>query len=1000
MVHLSESRRSRARRRWYGGVSVAALTVLSCGAAPAFAQESTGTVPQTPPMLEDTSGGDRGGDIVITGRRAAIESAIKRKQNSDTIIDSILADDAGKLPDNSITEVLQRVSGVAIVRFDALGDPDHFSAQGSGLQVRGLSGVAGRLNGREIFSANGGRGLTFGDVTPELMAAVDVYKSSTADLIEGGTGGQIDLRTKMPFDYREFTVRGAVNASYGDLRDKTKYGGSILVTDRFDTPIGEVGVLVDVARNNFAQKSDFLRTEPYYKTRINGSDYFIPGGFTYGDQNYDRRREGLYAAVQWAPAENLTFGQTFFQSKYSETSFGHGVFVTSKTLTVDPATSKFDDNNGLLSTPNTYVYGPSTFLPAGGSITAGGNTGFSAGTSKTTDLSTTMEWKPDDRATIRAAFQYVKSTSTRRAYDLFPAIPYPSAFGIDLTGDFSQVTLPASALPGFDNPANYRWNASQDHLEDNEGTLYAGNVDFEYQMSDEGFFRTFKAGVRYADRSERDNNSGYNWQAFGQGWNGSNPVTFANSPAEDYAKFAFDDFFRGKATLPTPVLLPTDAAAQRFDVAGDHRRYGNPIQPDRFLPLDLTQSASTSMSTYALLRFQDQDAFFGIPMQGNVGARLVSNKNLSKGFFQQNSSTFVRNGVLVTLPTVGTPRQGSRSYARVLPSINVQLLPDPSVRVRFAYNVTLDNPSFQALRASGSLSVRTASLEGAASGSPGQFGGFTTDSGNPRLKPLISKNLDFSAEWYPKSGTELHMSAFHKTLQNPLIYGAGNQILRVTLPGGVTSDELVQSTNVFNATKNARVQGIEAGVKTFFDMLPGVLSGLGIEANYTFIDSKNPGDSFIDINGVQRTDVPYAGLSRHNFNITGLYERGKLSARVAYSWRSRYLMTTNSNGTNGDYIYYKQPTPSTVGCGTITSTTNAFCQFVDISLPVYSEPYGSLDAGITYRITKNIAVSVQGSNLTNEVAKTSMGGYNGNTRYIRSWFVSDRRFDGTLTFSF
>ena len=130
-----------------------------------------------------------------------MQAAEQRKKNSEGIIDSVVADEAGKLPDNSITEVLQRVSGVSIVRFAALNDPDHFSVEGSGIQVRGLTGVASRLNGRDIFSANGGRSLLWGDVTPELMSAVDVYKAATADLIEGGTGGQIDLRTKLPFDF-------------------------------------------------------------------------------------------------------------------------------------------------------------------------------------------------------------------------------------------------------------------------------------------------------------------------------------------------------------------------------------------------------------------------------------------------------------------------------------------------------------------------------------------------------------------------------------------------------------------------------------------------------------------------------------------------------------------------------------------------------------------------------------------------------------------------------
>lgn len=90
-------------------------------------------------------------EVVVTGRRAALENATERKRVSESIIDSVVADEAGMLPDNSITEVLQRVAGVTIVRFASLGDPDHFSAEGSGVQVRGLSGVAGRLNGRVEF---------------------------------------------------------------------------------------------------------------------------------------------------------------------------------------------------------------------------------------------------------------------------------------------------------------------------------------------------------------------------------------------------------------------------------------------------------------------------------------------------------------------------------------------------------------------------------------------------------------------------------------------------------------------------------------------------------------------------------------------------------------------------------------------------------------------------------------------------------------------------------
>src|SRR5471032_409759 len=140
--------------------------------------------------------------VIVTGQRAALQSAQKIKQNSDEIVDSIVAEDMGKLPDRSVTEVLQRVVGVTIDRTMAKGDPEHFSVEGSGVSIRGLSYVRSELNGRDSFSANGGRSLNFEDVPPELMAGVDVYKNPSAEQVEGAVGGLVNLRTAMPFDFK------------------------------------------------------------------------------------------------------------------------------------------------------------------------------------------------------------------------------------------------------------------------------------------------------------------------------------------------------------------------------------------------------------------------------------------------------------------------------------------------------------------------------------------------------------------------------------------------------------------------------------------------------------------------------------------------------------------------------------------------------------------------------------------------------------------------------
>jgi hypothetical protein len=150
------------------GVSAAALACLSV-AAPAWAQDAK---PATSDTQTDATQDDA---IIVQGYRQSLQSAQTLKKNSDVIVDSVTAEDIGALPDRSVTETLQRIPGVSINRFAAGVDPDHFSVEGSGVVVRGLTYVRSEFNGREAFTANNGRALSFADVPSEMMGGVDVF---------------------------------------------------------------------------------------------------------------------------------------------------------------------------------------------------------------------------------------------------------------------------------------------------------------------------------------------------------------------------------------------------------------------------------------------------------------------------------------------------------------------------------------------------------------------------------------------------------------------------------------------------------------------------------------------------------------------------------------------------------------------------------------------------------------------------------------------------------
>jgi TonB-dependent receptor len=254
-------------------------------------------------------------DIVVTGYRESLQSAQSIKRNSDAIVDSVSAEDIGALPDRSVVETLQRIPGVSISRFAAGVDPDHFSVEGSGATVRGLTYVRSEFNGREAFSALNGRSLGFQDVPSELLGGVDVFKSPTADRVEGGISGIVNLRTRKPFDSSGTYLAGTLEMNYGDFVKKSGPTASILGSTRWATGIGDIGLLGSAVysqlftRNDRLQVSSF-RSRPIYSdgTRTDvlpftgatqrGNGLF-PRGAVQGSQEFERERYGYSAALQW-----------------------------------------------------------------------------------------------------------------------------------------------------------------------------------------------------------------------------------------------------------------------------------------------------------------------------------------------------------------------------------------------------------------------------------------------------------------------------------------------------------------------------------------------------------------------------------------------------------------------------------------------------------------------------------------------------------------------------
>ncbi len=256
------------------GVSLASSLVVLMGALSGqhvFAQETTDESSASVPIIEE---------VVVQGTRQSLNNAQDIKREADTFVDAISASDIGSLPDRSVLEALQRVPGISIERFASNEDPDHFGVEGSGAVVRGMTQTRSEFNGRDSFTANSGRGLSFQDVPPELMQTVAVYKNQTADMVEGGIAGTIDLVTRKPFDSGGRQIGLSGDLTYGDMVEETTPTISGLFSDRWDTDAGEFGFLINATRSELEATSHGIQTDRFELrglADVTADNVIIPG---------------------------------------------------------------------------------------------------------------------------------------------------------------------------------------------------------------------------------------------------------------------------------------------------------------------------------------------------------------------------------------------------------------------------------------------------------------------------------------------------------------------------------------------------------------------------------------------------------------------------------------------------------------------------------------------------------------------------------------------------
>ena len=1000
-------------------------TAIAIGVAKFMLMASGTACAQTTPASDNGAA-----TVVVVGQRASLENAQKIKQNADEVVDSVVADDMGKLPDRSVTEVLQRVVGVTIDRTMAKGDPEHYSVEGSGVMVRGLSYVRSELNGRDSFSANGGRALNFEDVPPELMAGVDVYKNPSAEQIEGGISGLINLRTLMPFDSKGRKFAMSAQDTYSTLKKgKPQPSYSLLYSDRWKTRFGEFGALLDLATSESGTRTDAFQVSPYYpRTDITpGQTVWVPNAASFRSLEFDRKRDGAYAAFQWKPSSSVQTSLSYFKSRYRMKWDEQAIFSQASPYNLQVANGVYDPKGALVSGVLTD--------PADGGVNFNDDTRTSTRKSSTTDISWNLRWRLNSQWSFSTDLQKIRATTGSFDSTVATGLELPK---LNMNMATTPVTL---AFDDADrafmaNPNNYYWGFTMEHQDASVANEKAWRADAKYEF-DHPILRDVRFGVRLNDRDATTINSvpGYNWAAITQPWQ-VGPVG-SWQPLSQLASLGdprfsggthlntFPNFFNGSASVPAVVFPDVSLADgypgtyeqlhQYYNVLCAERSGGTLASCGAWSPATFgTDPSGTNdqqertKAFYTQLRFGFDDLKY--PIDGNIGVRYVKTNMVAHGYTVFSfTAPNIPAGATVTgtpipnIPNFQQAQDFDNSYGNVLPTLNLRMKATDKLQFRFAYGKAMSRPDFSQLQAYTNLSEATSQTTVGSVVNVNSVSLTGTGSGNPMLRPTMAKQADLTAEWYFAPTGSFTAALFHKKLSDVII----NQSYNFALPDVNGNLNNFVTTGPVNGA-NGTARGIELAYQQYFDKLPGWLAGFGVQANYTYVDSHlslyhpvyqvycsggsgadnlNLNLNGCDVDGKTFGNLPLNGLSKNAYNLALLYDRGPISARVAYSWRSKSLQAVNANGTSG-----------TDGTDTNPDSPTFGQHNVNYALPTWSDAYGQVDASFFYKITENLTFGLEAQNLNNAMYTQLM--QQGIGMKVRGAYVTGPRYTAQMRYSF
>ena len=849
-------------------LALACAAAFMIAASASHAQEAaTAAIPQTDEEKAAAEAAKRRGEPVkkletvkVTGIRRGIENAIETKQSSTSIVESISAEDIGKLPDSSIAESIARLPGLTAQRE---------RGRAAQINIRGFAGdFAGTtLNGREQTSTGDNRGVEFDQYPSELLSGVTVYKTPDASLVGQGLSGTVDLRTVRPLEFADRVVSGNFRVDQNQNNDDKNYGNrySFAYIDQFlDRTLGlAIGYAhLDSPTSGFQNEA-----WGYPSERWNGSANVpaVPGnpgvGIIGGAKVYkfdnSNVRDGLLATLQYRPNDFYETTLDLFYSKFKKTEIKTGMEFGTTWGNPSLIPTSWTIQNSTATSSNWTGVKPVLRMDSNPSE------------DKLKSIGWNNKWKVSDNWSINADLSYSKADHNFRVLETYAGLAAnngTSTLGIVLnpSAGYNEYTFGTD----LNNPANLRlidaggWG-QDGYIKDFEVTdkLTALRLDAT-RTFDTGFISSVEFGFNRTDRSKDKSSIEAKLCIVACAGTGSAPF-----PGEPGA-FGIGGI-SGLASFDANALYQSGFYNPIFKYDRDiaNKNWGVDETVDT---LYLQANLDTDLGT--------------MPLRGNIGFQYVSTDQSSAGF-----NTFAGN-------SAGSPIEGGSSYNDFLPSMNLSLEAAPDFFVRFAAAKQMARPRMDQMRASFDVSIS----QGNCGGLQGPV--WCAGGGNPELKPWLATAYDLSFEKYftTEAGNKGYFAAayFFKDLSSwisnsdqPFDF-AGYDLPPPVSGQGYPTTTQGSINQPYNGTGGI-LKGTELTISVPLDIVWGALNGFGVQGSYSDTTSSVP------VFGVSQA-LP--GLSKYISNITAYYEKAGFSARVSQRKRSKFVGETRGFGADLSYV--------------------------------------------------------------------------------------------------